>query len=162
MENVTGGEQTWPFVTLPDMAVRASKLRSLSKIFLFSVYHYIAHEDRAAWESYAAQNKGWIDEGIETQKADPTFRGNIVEDWYSSDEINHYGERAADADFYIVRWQCAPVLVRICVCLLCEDHDDDDVDEALLFHSHGILYLHAQIQHRPSGTRTAGTQCKNR
>jgi hypothetical protein len=113
IQQVTKANQSWPFVTLPDMAVRSSKLRSLSKIFLFSIYHYVEHANRAAWEAYATQNKGWIDEGIETQKADPTFRGHIIEDWNSSDQINFYGQRAADADFYIVRWQCSPVLVRL-------------------------------------------------
>jgi hypothetical protein len=117
-QQVTGANQSWPFVTLPDMAVRSSKLRSLSKIFLFSIYHYIEHEKRAAWEAYTAANKGWIDEGIETQKADPTFRGILNEDWYSSDQINFYGKRAADADFYIVRWQASPVLVSVLCCFV--------------------------------------------
>jgi hypothetical protein len=103
---------SWPFVTLPHFAVRASKLRSLSKIFLFTVYHYVEHADRTKWENYTTVNKGWIDEGITTQKNDPTFRGILNEDWYSSDQINFYGNRAADADFYIVRWQASPVLVR--------------------------------------------------
>jgi hypothetical protein len=111
IQQVTKANQSWPFVTLPDMAVRSSKLRSLSKIFLFSIYHYIAHDNRVAWEAYAAANKGWIDEGIDTQKTDPTFRGKIKEP-YSSDQINFNGERAADADSYIVRWQSSPVLVR--------------------------------------------------
>lgn len=111
IQEATGANRSWPFVTLPDMAVRASKLRSLSKIFLFSIYHYVAHKDRDAWEAYAKSNKGWIDQGIETQKADPTFRGNIIEDWNSSDEINFYGQRAADDEFYVVRWQVSPVLV---------------------------------------------------
>jgi hypothetical protein len=112
IEEVTGANRSWPFVTLPHMAVRASKLRSMSKIFLFTIYHYIDHKDRDAWEAYTTKNKGWIDQGIETQKNDPTFRGIIHEDWYSSDQINFNGERAADAEFYIVRWQASPVLVR--------------------------------------------------
>lgn len=108
---------SWPFVTFPDFAVRASKLRSLSKIFLFSVYHYIRHEDREQWEVYSAENKGWIDEGIETQRTDKTFRGILIEEWYSSDEINFFGQPAAEADFYLARWQASPVLVCIFVYL---------------------------------------------
>jgi hypothetical protein len=113
LTNNTTNQSSWPFVTLPHFAVRASKLRSLSKIFLFTIYHYVTHPDRVKWELYTKQNKGWIDEGIETQKADRTFRGILNEDWNSSDQINFYGQRAADADFYIVRWQCSPVLVSV-------------------------------------------------
>jgi hypothetical protein len=66
------------------------------------------------------KNKGWITESIEKQKQDPTFRGYIIEDWHSSDQINFDGERAADAEFYIVRWQAAPVVVRAPYGTCCE------------------------------------------
>lgn len=108
---MASNSSSWPFVTIPDFAVRASKLKSMTKIFLFSVYHYITHEERARWEAYSAENKGWIDTSIETQRTDKTFRGNLIEDWSSSDQINFYGQPAADAEFYIARWQASPVLV---------------------------------------------------
>ena len=113
LQEVTGSDRSWPFVTFPNMAVRGSKLRALSKIFLFSLYHYVKHEDRDAWENYTRSHDDWVNQGIETQKTDPTFRGNIVEDWSSLGEINFYGSRAEDAEFYIARWQSSPIVVSI-------------------------------------------------
>lgn len=102
----------WPFVTIPEYAVQGSKLRSLSKIFLLSVYHYVEHEERSEWENYTRANDAWVDQGIQTQKVDPNFRGNIVEEWSTLGEINFFGERAQDADFYLARWQTSPVVPR--------------------------------------------------
>jgi len=110
-DNATTGTG-WPFVTLPEYAGQGSKLRSLSKIYLLAMYHYIAHKDRLAWEAYTRANDQWVDQGIQTQKNDPTFRGNIVEDWSSLGEINYYGQSAENATYYVARWQSSPVVPR--------------------------------------------------
>jgi hypothetical protein len=40
--------QTWPFVTIPDFAVRGAKIRSLSSAVVLILYQNVAHEQRAA------------------------------------------------------------------------------------------------------------------
>lgn len=122
MQEATGNDVSWPFVTFPNIAVQGSKLRALSKIFLFSIYHYIEHADRNAWENYTRANDGWVDQGIESQKSDPTFRGNIVEEWNTLGQINFYGQRAQDADFYIARWQSSPIVVSAGITNNISDH----------------------------------------
>lgn len=101
----------WPYVTLPSFAVHGSKLRSLSKVFLFSVYHHVTHEQRATWENYTSMHNGWVDAGIESQKNDPSFKGLIVEEWQTLGQINFNGQPAPDAPFYMARWQTSPVVV---------------------------------------------------
>ena len=108
----TSRKGAWPFVTIPDYAVRGSKLNSLSKTFLFSQYYYVEHAERDAWENYTRNNDAWVDEGIEVQETDPSFRGAIVEEWSTLGEINFNGQRMPDAEFYLVRWQSAPIVVR--------------------------------------------------
>lgn len=43
-----GTNQTWPFVTIPDFAVRGAKIRSLSSATILIMYQYVSHENRAA------------------------------------------------------------------------------------------------------------------
>lgn len=103
----------WPYVTLPNYAVQGSKLRSLSKVFLFSAYHRVEHAQRDAWENYSRTHDDWVDAGIESQKTDPSFKGMIVQEWQTLGQINFNGQRAPDADFYMARWQTSPVVVSV-------------------------------------------------
>ena len=72
---------TWPFVTFPDFAVTASKLRSLSKAVVVSQYPFVPESQRFEWEDYTVKNDWWVDKGLETQKNDATFEGTNVEEW---------------------------------------------------------------------------------
>jgi len=54
---------TWPFVTIPDYAIKAAKIRSLSKAILVSQYHLVRTEDKAKWENYSIQNDAWVEKG---------------------------------------------------------------------------------------------------
>ena len=69
---------TWPFVTLPDYAVRMAKLRSLSKAILVTQYHYVTGDERADWEAYSVENDAWVEAGIDNQKV-RARRGNAEE-----------------------------------------------------------------------------------
>lgn len=72
---------TWPFVTFPDFAVSASKLRSLSKAVVVSQYPLVLESERAQWEAYSVEHEEWVNKGLETQKNDATFEGENVEEW---------------------------------------------------------------------------------
>lgn len=72
---------TWPFVTFPDFAVGASKLRSLSKAVVVSQYPVVLESERFAWEKYSMTHEGWVDKGLHIQKNDETFQGTNVDEW---------------------------------------------------------------------------------
>lgn len=72
---------TWPFVTIPDFAVEASKLRSLTKAVVVSQYPYVLESERYAWENYSVTNEAWVEDGLKTQKEDTNFHGTNVEEW---------------------------------------------------------------------------------
>jgi hypothetical protein len=45
--------QTWPFVTIPDYAARAGKIRSLADAVVIGTYPLVKSEDRKEWERYS-------------------------------------------------------------------------------------------------------------
>ncbi|KAG7338222.1 adenylate/guanylate cyclase [Nitzschia inconspicua] len=68
--------QTWPFVTVPDFAKRASKIRGLSYALSVTQFQILRNDrDRRIWEdSYVRENDGWVQEGIDVQRSDPSFQ----------------------------------------------------------------------------------------
>lgn len=88
---------TWPFVTVPDFAIRASKVRGLAHAMSISQLQVVWNElDREMWEdNYVGQNNGWVQEGIDVQRTDPAFQGDLsIPDYEGNDGINGiwYGE----------------------------------------------------------------------
>lgn len=58
--------QEWPFVVVPDFAVRAEKIRSLANAVLVNTYPIVEPEQRAEWENFTAHTgQGWVDESIQ-------------------------------------------------------------------------------------------------
>lgn len=102
---------TWPFVTVPDFAIRARKMQSISKAAVIQQMHYVAQKDRRMWELYTLANAGWVEEGIEIQKHDEQFKGNFVDEYetypvvWNSDGIVPY-----NLTEHAVKWQMAPVV----------------------------------------------------
>jgi hypothetical protein len=62
-------------VTVPDHAVHAAKIRSLSSAISVEQYHVVLQKHRVEWEEYANQNTGWVQEALFVQASDPTFVG---------------------------------------------------------------------------------------
>jgi hypothetical protein len=57
--------QTWPFVTIPNFAVRAEKIRSLCGAVYVNTYHTVEQEQRGEWERYTAiAGPPMVDEAI--------------------------------------------------------------------------------------------------
>jgi hypothetical protein len=46
--------QTWPFVVIPDFAVRAEKVRSLCGAVYLNTYQFVEHAQRKEWENFTA------------------------------------------------------------------------------------------------------------
>jgi hypothetical protein len=79
--------QTWPFVTIPDYAVRAGKIRSLSNAVVIGTYPLVKTEDRKEWERYTAENNYWVEESIDIQERDSSFMGPIIREYETWDVI---------------------------------------------------------------------------
>eukprot|EP00934_Nitzschia_sp_Nitz4_P008104 Nitzschia sp. Nitz4//scaffold169_size48518//40260//43927//NITZ4_007080-RA/size48518-processed-gene-0.83-mRNA-1//1//CDS//3329538412//8094//frame0 len=108
----TGAE--WPMVTYPDYAVKAAKLRSLSKAVQVTQYHIVTDEHRLAWENHTLYNHGWVEEAIQTQMSDETYEGLILTDYHVINEI--FLTDSPNASYfggpgpYLPKWQQSPVV----------------------------------------------------
>jgi hypothetical protein len=83
--------QTWPFVTIDDFAVRMSKVVPLARALCISYYQVIAPEKRDQWEEYALSHNYWVNETMTVQR-----------DWggyYDSTEYNGYQNPSIYGDY---------------------------------------------------------------
>ena len=103
---------TWPFVTVPDYAVRTAKIRTLSKAFVVGQYQLVRPEEKDEWEQYASQNDGWVQEGFDVQRNDPTYHGLKPDTYNTSYNIFNPGYGAVEEDdpFYLPNWQGGPIV----------------------------------------------------
>jgi len=90
VSNAKRSENAWPYVVIPDFAVRAAKVLSLSKASVFGVYPKVSAAERPTWEQWALENDGWVDDSLRVQREDPTFSGVNVDSWYPADSISGY------------------------------------------------------------------------
>jgi hypothetical protein len=104
--------QTWPFVTIANFPVKSSKILSLSKGMLFSMYHYVKDEERPLWNTYAISNDNWVLDSVEVQEKalNKTFFGPINRKWVKSDDIWNYDGAAPKNEFYYAAWQQYPMI----------------------------------------------------
>jgi hypothetical protein len=70
--------QSWPFVTVPDFAVRMSKLLPLTKAININILPIVTPEQRSEWETYTVQNDGWINQGMAVQEAWDGYYGPVI------------------------------------------------------------------------------------
>lgn len=54
---------TWPFVTMNDFQQQAASARGLSNSLFLELLPIVTDKNRLAWEKYALEHKGWLDEG---------------------------------------------------------------------------------------------------
>ncbi|KAG7359347.1 adenylate/guanylate cyclase, partial [Nitzschia inconspicua] len=107
--------KTWPFVTLPHFAEKASKVRGLSHAMAITQMQVVWNDDdRRMWEdSYVGENEWWVQEGIDIQRSDPAFDGDISCPDYvpNGDTSIWYGDNVPFNDApYVPSWQSYPVL----------------------------------------------------
>ena len=102
----------WPFVTTPNFAVRAAKLKSLSKAFIVIQYNFVPSHLRTAWETYSVQNDDWVDEGMCVQANDVHFYGRQTDQWEQQPTLynNFEGSNTSSTGPYMVAWQSYPVI----------------------------------------------------
>jgi hypothetical protein len=86
--------QQWPFVVVPNFAVKAEKIRSLSHAIYVSTYHLVQQQDRKAWEEFTAKTGNtWINESLTVMEAfEDVDYWQIIWDYESWDVIWDYDE----------------------------------------------------------------------
>jgi hypothetical protein len=85
--------QTWPFVVVPDFAVRAEKIRSLSKAVLVNLYQVVEPGQRDEWQRFTATTgKGWVDESIAVIENYDGMDWPIIWNYTLWDVIHSYDE----------------------------------------------------------------------
>ncbi|CAB9503407.1 Peroxide stress-activated histidine kinase mak2 [Seminavis robusta] len=108
----TGAE--WPFVTLPNMAVRLAKLRTLSKSMAIRHYHIVHdQEQRLKWENYSIHHDDWVLDAMHAQRQDRNYHGSNYESYFAKGSLyNNMGEnRSYDEEGpFLPTWQNYPVL----------------------------------------------------
>jgi hypothetical protein len=115
--NETG--QQWPYVVMPNFAIRAGKVRDSTNAFIVNLYMYVKDEERAMWENFTAANNYWVEQSIDIQASNPHYQGPITREYTNFNVIHGYDEYEKDnpGEFgtntsgpYLVWWQCYPVI----------------------------------------------------
>ena len=70
--------QTWPFVTVPDFAMRAAKMISLSNVVFVSILPLVSNQTREEWERFAATHDQWLNESVHLQEQYDLFHGPLM------------------------------------------------------------------------------------
>jgi len=86
------------YVTIPDFAVKAEKVRSLTNAVYLNVYAAVPLEERYLWEQYSAEHgPKWVEETLELQVRDGTFAG-VFDDLNLTDSNITYWDVIHDYD----------------------------------------------------------------
>ena len=105
--------QEWPYVTIPDYAVRMAKLRSLSKAVVTQQAHFVTGEERSTWENYTLNHDQWAQESLQIQQHDKNYKGvkRFNYTTFVPDGVIHsyMGPSEGDGPF-LPTWQSAPVV----------------------------------------------------
>lgn len=105
---------TWPFVTVPDVALQRSKLLRISKAFHMTTSHLVEPEQLEEWQEYAAANLGWIQDSLQIQRTDTEWRIPVTDDFTTSYEVLGFGGPVSEPmpyeNNYMPTWQQGPLL----------------------------------------------------
>lgn len=94
---------TWPFVTLPNFAVVASKsFNTTASAAFFMFAPRVPRKDRRAFEAYAQAHQGWIKEDLQIHGSD-VDPGLIPERIYTVSKDDD-----VETDFSAPLWQIEP------------------------------------------------------
>ena len=102
--------QSWPFVTNPSFAVRAAKLRSLTKALVVITYPLVTDPRRTAWETYSLEHDGWVTEGLRVQQNDDNFQGTTVSTWSKWGKIHGNEGLHLGPGPYFPTWNAYPIV----------------------------------------------------
>ena len=118
--------QSWPFVTIPNYGVRASKLRSLvatgsgggengedSPIIHVGQYHWVTSSQRKLWESYASRTSTeWVKQSLIVQSAYNASNEALLQPNmdFSATIRDFTGAQVPEgSEYYLPLWQSSPI-----------------------------------------------------
>jgi hypothetical protein len=105
---------TWPFVTIPDFAVRAAKTKALSNAIVMSLYTVVTSDDRLEWENYTLEHNSWVNESLILHESDESYQGPINYNWTEFPDLDSivgsFGYRPYNYSTYLPQWQTYPVV----------------------------------------------------
>ncbi|KAG7355294.1 adenylate and guanylate cyclase catalytic domain containing protein [Nitzschia inconspicua] len=114
--------QTWPFVVIPDFAVRAEKVRSMCGAVYVNTYHVVQDNQRSEWEAYTAKvGPAVTKESIAAIAAFDGMDWPISTDYTEWNVIHSYeenpievpgGEGVTYTGPYLPMWQTQPTLAE--------------------------------------------------
>jgi hypothetical protein len=81
---------TWPCVTLPNFALRMSKVLPQTDAMAIQVLPIVKPSQRKKWEQYLTQNYFWLNETMAIQEKWDGYYGRIAYNWKKNDII--YGD----------------------------------------------------------------------
>ena len=102
--------QSWPFVTNSRFAVRAAKLRSLTKSLVLITYPFVTDAQRQAWEDYTVKHDSWVQEGLLVQQNDKNFKGLQVTTWSTWGRIHSNDGLHLGPGPYFPTWSSYPIV----------------------------------------------------
>jgi len=83
--------QTYPFVSINDWAVQSGKLLKNSRAKFITTYQVVEESQRTEWEEYASMHNGWVEDSIDVQSRDRSYKGpNITDQYVEENYIGHY------------------------------------------------------------------------
>jgi len=69
--------KSWPFVTVPDFAIRAAKVLSLSDLLTVATTPVVTNETRLEWEQYSVANDKWSNSAVAMQATYDLYHGPL-------------------------------------------------------------------------------------
>ena len=103
-----GTNATWPFVTLPRFQAQGALARNQTNAgSIIALQPLVTNENRQAWEKYAVENQGWVQQGLDYlgdhKNATP------ISPYILKDLVNFTREDQPANPYYAPLWQCYPV-----------------------------------------------------
>jgi hypothetical protein len=120
MSHARDTNQKWPFVTIPDFAVRGGKVLAESKAYVLNLYTWIEPDQRQGWQNYTSTHNQWVEDSIEIQAKSDHYTGPITRNGPPMcDAIFNYEDGSEEEQCvigsysegpYLPWWQCYPVI----------------------------------------------------
>jgi hypothetical protein len=103
-----GANETWPRVTLPIFEAQAGNLRNQLKADWVSLVTLVEEEGRVDWESYAVDNREWIEESRMLSGANGDGGDITPFIFRKDDEGMPYKDSFSPEKYYAPTWQITP------------------------------------------------------
>eukprot|EP00934_Nitzschia_sp_Nitz4_P006771 Nitzschia sp. Nitz4//scaffold112_size70979//18031//21628//NITZ4_005896-RA/size70979-processed-gene-0.34-mRNA-1//1//CDS//3329533247//6761//frame0 len=100
---------TWPFVTIPNSAVRLAKVLSVARSTFIAVAPLVKNEHREAWDEYSVANgPSWVEGNIDIQTSYEKYTGTTPTNYTVSGMWNAEGPVLGNNSYYFPLWQKYP------------------------------------------------------